>query len=161
MAVRRRENGGDMAFGLVQLGLAAASLRDAGSAYEVVDWLANKFWGSNMVSTHDPKNIFNTDICGGLPAVVLRMLVDSSAGRIDLLPALPKQWPAGTLTGARCRGNIEVRSLQWSPAEITATLRSATTQTVEVTIPGEPAPRQIQLPAGKDVPLTAKQPIYR
>jgi hypothetical protein len=157
MAVRRRENGGDMAFGLVQMGLAAASLRDAGTAYEVVDWLANKFWGPNMVSTHDPKNIFNTDICGGLPAVVLRMLVDSSPGRIDLLPALPPQWPAGTLTGALCRGNIEVRTLQWSPAEITATLRSATTQSVAVAIPGEPAPRRVPLVAGKDVTLTAKR----
>jgi alpha-L-fucosidase 2 len=157
MAVRRRKNGGDMAFGLVQMGLAAASLRDAGTAYEVVDWLANKFWGSNMVSTHDPKNIFNTDICGGFPAVVLRMLVDSCPGRIDLLPALPPQWPAGTLTGARCRGNIEVRTLQWTTAEITATLRSATTQTVDVAIPGEPAPRRVALPAAKDVTITAKR----
>ncbi len=157
MAVRRRENGGDMAFGLVQMGLSAASLRDAASAYEVVDWLANKFWGTNMVSTHDPKNIFNTDICGGLPAVVLRMLVDSSPGRIDLLPALPPQWPAGTLTGARCRGNIEVRTLRWSPEEITATLRSASTQTVDVAIPGEPAPRRVALTAGKDVTLSAKR----
>jgi alpha-L-fucosidase 2 len=158
MAVRRRENGGDMAFGLVQTGLAAASLRDAGTAYEVVDWLANKFWGSNMVSTHDPKNIFNTDICGGLPAVVLRMLVDSSPGRIDLLPALPPQWPTGTLTGARCRGNIEVSTLHWSPAEITVTLRSPCTQSVDIAVPGESAPRRTTLSAGKDVTLTLRKP---
>ncbi len=157
MEVRRRENGGEMAFGLVQMGLAADSLHDAGMAYEIVDWLTNNFWRSNLVSTHNPHSLFNTDICGGLPAVVLRMLVDSRPGHIDLLPALPPQWPAGSIAGARCVGNIEVRMLRWSAGEITATLRSATSQTLEVAFPNEPAARRVTLPAGQDVTLTAKR----
>jgi hypothetical protein len=155
MEVRRRENGGEMAFGMVQMGLAAASLREAGMAYEIVDWLTNNFWRANLVSTHNPNDLFNTDICGGLPAVVLRMLVDSRPGRVDLLPALPPQWPRGSLAGARCVGNIEVRELKWSPKEITATLRSGSAGTVEVMLPNESAPRRIELPAGRDVTLTA------
>jgi len=156
MEVRRRENGGEMAFGLVQMGLAAGSLRDAGMAYEIVDWLTNNFWRSNLVSTHNPHSLFNTDICGGLPAVVLRMLVDSRPGHLDLLPALPPQWPTGSLAGARCVGNIEVRMLRWSPKEISATLRSAVSQTVEVAFPNEPAARQVILPAGQDITLSIK-----
>ena len=157
MEVRRRENGGEMAFGMVQMGLAACSLRDAGMAYEIVDWLTNNFWRSNLVSTHNPNDLFNTDICGGLPAVVLRMLVDSSPGRVDLLPALPAQWPAGTLSGARCVGDIEVRMLRWSPGEVTATLRSGSAQTVEVALSNEEAPRRVTLPAGQDLTFTAKR----
>jgi len=157
MEVRRRENGGEMAFGMVQMGLAADSLRDAGMAYEIVDWLTNNFWRSNLVSTHNPHSLFNTDICGGLPAVVLRMLVDSRPGQVDLLPALPPQWPSGSLAGARCVGNIEVRMLRWSPGELTATLRSGSTQTVEVVLPTEATPRKLTLPAGQDVTLTAKR----
>ena len=145
MEVRRRENGGIMAFGLVQMGLAADSLRDAGIAYEVVDWLTNCFWDVNFVSTHNPKSLFNTDICGGLPAVVLRMLVDSEPGRIALLPALPKQWPGGSIQGALCRGAVEVHKLQWSPGEITAVLRSKTSQDVDVSLPGESSPHKVHL----------------
>jgi hypothetical protein len=159
MEVRRRENGGEMAFGLVQMGLAAASLREAGMAYEIVDWLTNNFWRSNLVSTHNPHDLFNTDICGGLPAVVLRMLVDSRPGHVDLLPALPPQWPNGSLAGTRCVGNIEVRELRWSPQEITATLRSGSARTVEVSLPNESTPRRIELPAGQDVTVTARRGV--
>lgn len=150
MEVRRRENGGEMAFGLVQLGLAAAALRDAGTARETVDWLANNYWNSNLVSTHNPGQFFNVDICGGLPAVILAMLVDSRPGRIELLPALPAEWPAGRVEGVRCRGNIEVRSLRWTPERVEAVLRSATGQAVEVRAGGGEGATRVELPAGCD-----------
>jgi len=152
MEVRRREQGGIMAFGLVQMGLSAAALRDAGMSYEIVDWLTNNFWNTNLVSTHNPNELFNTDICGGLPAVVLAMLVDSRPGHLDLLPALPKQWPRGSVQGVRCRGNLEVRSLHWTPERTEVTLRAGTAQTLTITHPGR-EPQQVNLPAGKDVQL--------
>jgi alpha-L-fucosidase 2 len=123
MDVRRKEaedisvNGrppGEMAFGIVFEAMAAASLRHADECALIVEWLANRYWNSNLVSTHNPKEIFNTDICGGLPAVIHRMLVDSQPGWIELLPALPAGWYEGRIEGIRCRGNIEIRSLDWS-----------------------------------------------
>ena len=86
-----------MSFGLVQLGQAAASLGEADLAYEVVDMLSNVYWRPNMVSTHNPDSIFNVDICGGMPAVIIKMLVASRRGKIELLPALPDQWPSGSI----------------------------------------------------------------
>lgn len=151
MEVRRRENGGVMAFGLVQMGLAAASLRDAGMACETVDWLANKFWNNNLVSTHNPNEIFNTDICGGLPAVILAMLVDSGPGRIDLIPALPEQWPSGQVEGVRCRGNVVIRSLRWTPERLDVDLVSGTDQTVMISQSGQPEARKIRLPANEEI----------
>ena len=149
MEFRRRENGGEMAFGLVQLGQAASSLRDAAMSYEVVDWLANNYWYPNLVTTHDPKSLFNTDLCGGLPAIIIKMLVDSQPGWIELLPALPKQWPAGRIEGVRCRGQIELRSLVWNAERITVTLQSDIAQRVELRTPGAARRRFVDLPQGR------------
>ena len=148
--IRRRENGGEMAFGLVQLGQAASSLRDAAMSYDVVDWLANNYWYPNFVTTHNPKSLFNTDLCGGLPAIVIKMLVDSQPGWIELLPALPKQWPAGRIEGVRCRGQIELKCLVWSPERVTVTLQSGTAQRVELRSPAQGAGKSWTFP--KDRP---------
>ena len=153
MEFRRRENGGEMAFGLVQMGFAASSLRDAEISYEVVDWLANNFWGDNLVSTHNPKGLFNTDICGGMPAVIIKMLVESRPGKVFLLPACPKQWPVGTIEGVCCRGQIELQRLSWNPDQITVIFRSDVNQRVAIAVSGVDGEQSVDLSAGRPVTL--------
>jgi len=135
MGPRRADGGGEMSFGLVQLGQSAASLGEADLAYEVVDMLANVYWRSNMVSTHNPNSIFNVDICGGMPAVIIKMLVYSEPGKIVLLPALPKQWPSGVIEGVLCRGQVEVKRLKWDDRQVELSLVSQIPQNVTVSIP--------------------------
>ena len=173
MEVRRRNSGGEMAFGLVQLGLAVSSLRDAEMSYEIVDWLANNYWFANMATTHNPKSIFNTDLSGGLPAIIIKMLAFSDIpGTLDLLPACPKEWPKGRIEGIACRGAILVRSMSWDGGKVTVTLRSKNARKVAVRLPwavsamkvapggalvGDPTDqgrgRLVSLPAGEDVTL--------
>ena len=173
MEFRRKENGGEMAFGLVQLGLAASSLRDSAMSYDVVDWLANNYWYPSMVTTHNPKSLFNVDLSGGLPAIVIKMLVDSEPGWIELLPALPKQWPTGKIEGVRCRGQIELRDLAWNGNQISVTLRSSVPQKTRLKMAGgfqnvavkqgpgsalDSVPQGdgqvVNLPAGREITLT-------
>jgi len=102
------------------------------------------------------------DLCGGFPAIILKMLAESQPGRIDLLPALPRQWSTGRVEGIRCRGRIEIESLAWSPEQLEVTLRSAVTQTVALHLPDGLAPRQIHLVEGRaqtlEVPRSGSAP---
>ncbi|WP_324679072.1 glycosyl hydrolase family 95 catalytic domain-containing protein [Hymenobacter sp. GOD-10R] len=164
---RQAEGGGEMAFGLVQLGLASAHLGDAEKAHQLTEWLASKYWSTGMGSFHNVGNLFNTDISGGLPAVLIEMLTYSEPGLVSLLPALPAQWPAGEVQGVRLRGQIEVKSLRWDGQQVAVTLHSDARQSVRLQLPRASKPTgpssglrrsdamhyQVNLPAGQDVQL--------
>lgn len=141
---------GEMAFGIVFEGLSAASLRQADDCGEVLNWLARNYWRPNFVTTHNPGTIFNTDTCGGLPALVMRMLVDSQPGWIELLPAWPGQMPDGKIEGVRCRGQVEIQQLVWNAEKIQVTLQSAVTQNLEIRLSGGLA-KQVSLVGNRPV----------
>ena len=100
---------GFMSFGLVQLGQAATSLGESELAYHCLRHLVNRCWRNNLASMHNHRSLFNMDISGGMPAVIIKMLVASDVGKIQLLPALPAAWPAGRIEGVLCRGAIEIQ----------------------------------------------------
>ena len=165
---------GFMSFGLVQLGQASASLGEGELAYQCLTQLVSRFWMNNLASMHNHRSLFNMDISGGMPAVIIKMLVASELGRIQLLPALPTAWPSGRIEGVLCRGAIEIKSLQWDESQIEVTLSSANSQTVVLELPSEisqlaitsgaaeagPAERAnrrtLTLPSGQPVALVIK-----
>jgi len=126
---------GYMSFGLIQLGQAAASLGDGELALRCLKHLSHRFWLANLASMHNHRSLLNMDISGGMPAVILQMLVSSRAGRIDLLPALPDEWKSGTLEGALCRGEVELKRLHWCETRIEAALISSCDQSLEIHTP--------------------------
>ena len=126
---------GFMSFGLVQLGQAATSLGEADLAYRCLIPLVNHYWLHNLASMHNYKSLFNMDISGGMPAVIIKMLVMSEPGKIQLLPALPDAWPTGTIEGVLCRGQIEIKSLHWEKDQIVVSLKSGKKQQVNLEAP--------------------------
>lgn len=132
MDFRKAEGGGEMAFGLVHLGAAAAHAGDAVAAAQLLGWLSTKYWTKGMGSYHNVKGLFNTDISGGLPYLVTQMLCSSMPGRIVILPALPKNWSKGEVNGLLLRGQITVESLAWNGGKVRLKLKSAINQKLEV-----------------------------
>jgi hypothetical protein len=128
---------GFMSFGLVQLGQVATSLENSELAYECLTHLVTRFWMNNMASMHNAHALLNMDISGGQPAVIIKMLMASEPGKLKLLPALPTQWPEGAIEGILCRGQIELKRLQWSPEKITVEMVSGKKQKIELALPAE------------------------
>jgi len=128
---------GFMSFGIVQLGLTAASLGHGEIVHHCLRHLANGFWLDNLASTHNRRELFNMDISGGQPAVIIKALVDSFPGKVRLLPALPQEWNKGSIDGVLCRGVIEIHRLHWDGPNIQAAMTSAKDQSITLVLPRE------------------------
>ncbi|KII85573.1 glycoside hydrolase family 95 protein [Plicaturopsis crispa FD-325 SS-3] len=122
---------------------AWAQLGNASEFYHELSYAIQRNFGDNMFSLYDPDSsdsIFQIDANLGYPAAVINALISapdtaslSTPLTVTLLPAVPTQWPSGTVTGTRLRGGWTV-DLAWSGGKPTSAVFTAKNATRPVRV---------------------------
>ena len=110
-----------------------ARLRDGDRAHKLLEGLLRDSTLPNLWDTHPP---FQIDGNFGATAGMIEMLLQSQNGELNILPAVPKAWSKGSVSGIRARGDVTV-AIDWDHCGAT----------------------KIVLETGHDGPVTLRSPM--
>jgi hypothetical protein len=134
MAERDAYNYENAGHGWVHSAMIAAGLKNAMAVnYKILYLLQQGFYYNTLASSHyNTHSVFCTDTCHAMPGIMMEMLVSSSPGTLELLPALPQTLIQGSITDVKGRNQVTVQNLSWnmSSNSVNCTLQSAIDQEI-------------------------------
>jgi alpha-L-fucosidase 2 len=127
-----------------------ARLEDGDRAYKLLtDLITPGHTAANLFDLHPP---FQIDGNFGATSGIAEMLLQSHAGELHLLPALPSAWPNGKVTGLRARGGYTI-DIAWSSGKLESAMLTPDHDGKAIVRYGEQR-KDISTRAGKPVVLT-------
>ena len=114
-----------------------ARLGDGDTAFAVLAAHLKRAPNPNLMAQFPGHCEFQIDGNLGHTAAIAEMLLQSQTDEIELLPALPKTWPTGSVKGLRARGGFTV-DIAWKDGKVTDyRIASAQPRSVRVRVNGE------------------------
>ena len=115
LETRLENGGGHTGWSNAWIANVYARLHDGESTMKHIRNMFKKSIYPNMFDAHPP---FQIDGNFGIASAICEALLQSHKGKIEYLPALPKEWKSGEVKGFRTRTG-ETVSFKWNNGEIT------------------------------------------
>ena len=102
------------------MALQAARLGDLNKIKTNLDRFSRRHYVYNsLITSHDPEHqVYNLDAVLSLPRLFMEMLVYTEPGKIELLPAWPKEYADGKVNGIRLYGG-HILNMKWEKGQLT------------------------------------------
>jgi alpha-L-fucosidase 2 len=131
---RNKYNTGDATagHGWMHKALVYARLKNGdGVISSLLPMMTESGYYTSLMTDHDTNrrnDCYCTDTLFGTVGAVNEALLFSDTGEIEVLPALPTEWKAGSISGLMARTRVEVRELSWDILSniVTVTFKSVT-----------------------------------
>jgi alpha-L-fucosidase 2 len=136
------------AHGRCHRALAGARLKDTYMANtELRQLIEQGYFAATLRASHDPWAYPMPDAQGGVPTIIMEMLLYSRPGIIEVLPAVPPTFPKGSINGMLARTFARIDRLSWDLEARSAELTVTSFRKQEITLISRSGIEAIHAPA--------------